>query len=83
MKIRIMVFLASLLCTIGSHAHVIVGFSPEGSAQKLVMNTLNIARHSINLMGYSFTSPEVVKALIGALMYAWCSIAKPTRAERA
>lgn len=66
MKIRIMVFLASLLCTIGGHAHVIVGFSPEGSAQKLVMNTLNSTHHAINLMGYSFTSPEVVKALIAA-----------------
>ncbi len=30
------------------------------------MNTLNSAHQSINLMGYSFTSPEVVKALIAA-----------------
>lgn len=41
-------------------------FSPEGSAQQLVINTLNSAQQSINLMGYSFTSPEVVKALIVA-----------------
>lgn len=66
MKIRTMVFLASLLLTTICRADVLVGFSPEGSAQQLVMNTLNSAHQSINLMGYSFTSPEVVKALIAA-----------------
>lgn len=66
MNMRTMIFLASLLCTVGCHADVIVGFSPEGSAQQLVINTLNSAHQSINLMGYSFTSPEVVKALIAA-----------------
>lgn len=66
MKIRTMVFLASLLCTVGCHADVLVGFSPEGSAQQLVMSTLSSARQSIYVMGYSFTSPEVVKALIAA-----------------
>lgn len=43
-----------------------VGFSPEGSALQLVVNTLNDARQSIRLMGYSFTSREVVKALMDA-----------------
>ncbi len=59
---------SSLACCVLSDAMLMYwwGFSPEGSAQKLVMNTLNIARHSINLMGYSFTSPEVVKALLAA-----------------
>lgn len=66
MKIRTMVFLASLLLTTICRADVLVGFSPEGSAQQLVINTLNSAQQSINLMGYSFTSPEVVKALIAA-----------------
>lgn len=66
MKIRTMVFLASLLLTTICRADVLVGFSPEGSARQLVINTLNSARHSINLMGYSFTSPEVVKALMAA-----------------
>lgn len=42
------------------------GFSPEGSALQLVLNTLDNARQSIRLMGYFFTSPEVVKALIVA-----------------
>ena len=43
-----------------------VGFSPEGSAQQLVLRTLDDARESIRLMGYSFTSPEVVKSLVAA-----------------
>lgn len=43
-----------------------VGFSPGGSAESLVLRTLNSARQSIRLIGYSFTSPEVVRALIAA-----------------
>ncbi|UZB34965.1 phospholipase D family nuclease [Erwinia amylovora] len=42
------------------------GFSPEGSAQQLVLRTLDDARESIRLMGYSFTSPDVVKSLVAA-----------------
>lgn len=43
-----------------------VGFSPGGSAESLVLRTLDSARQSIRLIGYSFTSPEVVRALIAA-----------------
>lgn len=43
-----------------------VGFSPEGSALKVVLKTLDEAHDSIRLMGYSFTSPEVVKSLVAA-----------------
>ncbi|MBP2157424.1 phospholipase D family protein [Erwinia rhapontici] len=43
-----------------------VGFSPEGSALKLVLSTLDDARENIRLMGYSFTSPEIVKSLVAA-----------------
>ena len=42
------------------------GFSPEGSAQQLVLRTLDDTRENIRLMGYSFTSPEVVKSLVAA-----------------
>ena len=41
-----------------------VGFSPEGSALQLVLKTIESAQHDIRLMGYSFTSPEVVSALV-------------------
>lgn len=47
-------------------ASIDVGFSPEGSAQQLVLRTLDEARENIRLMGYSFTSPEVVRSLITA-----------------
>ncbi|MDR5776987.1 MULTISPECIES: phospholipase D family protein [unclassified Caballeronia] len=43
-----------------------VGFTPGGSAEALVLKTLNSARQSIRLIGYSFTSPEIVQALIDA-----------------
>ncbi|QFI19877.1 phospholipase D family protein (plasmid) [Klebsiella aerogenes] len=42
------------------------GFSPEGSALQLILNTVNRAEYSIRVMGYSFSSPEVVKALVTA-----------------
>lgn len=43
-----------------------VGFSPEGSAEQLVLRTLDEAHKSIRLMGYSFTSPTIVKSLVAA-----------------
>jgi len=43
-----------------------VDFSPEGSAQRLVLQTIHEAHRSIRLAGYSFTSPEVVRGLIDA-----------------
>ncbi len=42
------------------------GFSPEGSAEQLVLKTIEAAQHNIRLMGYPFTSPEVAGALISA-----------------
>lgn len=41
-------------------------FSPERGALELVLNTIGSARESIRMMGYSFTSPEVVRALVDA-----------------
>ncbi|MEG2389797.1 phospholipase D family protein [Pseudomonas kurunegalensis] len=43
-----------------------VGFSPEGSAQDLVLRTIGVAKNSIRLSAYMMTSPEVTKALIAA-----------------
>ena len=56
-------FATSVSATVPS---IDVGFSPEGSAQQLVLRTLDDAHESIRLMGYSFTSPEVVKSLVAA-----------------
>jgi phosphatidylserine/phosphatidylglycerophosphate/cardiolipin synthase-like enzyme len=36
------------------------------SAEQLVIRTLDDAHDSIRLMGYSFTSPDVVKSLVAA-----------------
>lgn len=41
-------------------------FSPEGSAQQIVLSTLQGARESIRLMGYTFTSPEIARELTAA-----------------
>ncbi|SCC91605.1 Phospholipase D/Transphosphatidylase [Thiomonas sp. X19] len=43
-----------------------VGFSPDGSAERLVLATIAGARHSIQLAAYSFTASAVAKALIAA-----------------
>lgn len=65
--------LSGLLCLslsaalpVSASPSVQAGFSPEGSALQLVLNTIGSAQQSIRLMGYSFTSPEVVKSLVAA-----------------
>lgn len=52
-------------------ANIETGFSPEGTALQLVLKTITTAQQEIRLMGYSFTSPEVVRALVGANAGAW------------
>lgn len=47
-------------------ASIEAGFSPEGTALPLVLKTIETAQRQICLMGYSFTSPEVVRALVRA-----------------
>ncbi|HEB4876164.1 TPA: phospholipase D family protein [Kluyvera ascorbata F0526] len=71
MKLNTQIAATALWLTLSTGAAVAapsidVGFSPEGSAQQLVLRTINDARESIRLMGYSFTSPEVVKRLVAA-----------------
>lgn len=43
-----------------------VGFSPEGTAQQLVINVIGSAKDNIRMMAYSFTAPDIMKALIAA-----------------
>jgi len=43
-----------------------VGFSPEGTAESLVLKVIGSARSSIRLAGYLFTSPVIVRALTDA-----------------
>lgn len=43
-----------------------VGFSPEGSASALVLDIINNAKHSIRMLSYVMTSPDIVNALVAA-----------------
>ncbi|VVE57539.1 endonuclease [Pandoraea anhela] len=43
-----------------------VGFSPEGSARSLVLDTLGSAKHSIRMLAYSFQAPDIMEALVAA-----------------
>jgi len=43
-----------------------VGFSPDGSAEALVLRALNNSRQSVRLAAYTFTAPPVVRALIAS-----------------
>jgi phosphatidylserine/phosphatidylglycerophosphate/cardiolipin synthase-like enzyme len=47
-------------------ATVQVGFSPEGSAQTLVLDVIHTAKHDIRMMGYDFTAPDIAHALVDA-----------------
>ena len=49
-----------------AHASIQVGFSPEGSARALVLDSINHAQHSIDMMAYSFQSADIVQALVNA-----------------
>lgn len=43
-----------------------VGFSPEGTAARLVNDTIDGAHHSIHVAAYSFTSIDIARHLIDA-----------------
>lgn len=43
-----------------------VGFSPEGSARELVLQVINQAHTSIQMIGYSFQAADIAQALVNA-----------------
>jgi len=43
-----------------------VGFSPEGTARQLVLDTLGSAQHSIQMLAYSFQATDITQALVEA-----------------
>jgi phosphatidylserine/phosphatidylglycerophosphate/cardiolipin synthase-like enzyme len=81
-RIALAVAFAGILVSVNSHAapldrllgatsitreaEIEVGFSPEGTAEKLVLKTIDASRHSIRIAAYSFTSAGVVSSLIEA-----------------
>lgn len=42
------------------------GFSPNGSAERLILKVIHTSQKSIRLAAYSFTSPVIVRALVDA-----------------
>jgi phosphatidylserine/phosphatidylglycerophosphate/cardiolipin synthase-like enzyme len=73
MRVSITVVLTALLASyvpfseaapVSASCATEVGFSPEGSAAKLVDYAIESAHQSIRLAAYSFTAPDVVRALI-------------------
>jgi phosphatidylserine/phosphatidylglycerophosphate/cardiolipin synthase-like enzyme len=61
--------LAALLCAplpSGAEPSVQVGFSPEGSARQLVLETIGSAKQSIQMLAYSFQAPDIAQALVDA-----------------
>lgn len=49
-----------------TYAEYQVGFSTDGSAERLVMRTINQAKKTLDMATYSFTSIPVVNALLAA-----------------
>ncbi|MBN9424731.1 MAG: endonuclease [Candidatus Accumulibacter sp. 66-26] len=75
MKLRALLALsvAALLSFIPlSHAdapaatRIDVGFSPDGAAERLVIDAIRSARRSVRLVAYSFTAAPIVRALVDA-----------------
>jgi len=58
--------IASPNMTMAAAADIEVGFSPDGSAEALVLRSINSARQSVRLAAYTFTAPYVVRALIAS-----------------
>ncbi|MHC0506417.1 phospholipase D family nuclease [Achromobacter aegrifaciens] len=46
--------------------NVQVGFSPEGSARALVLETIGGAKRSIQILAYAFQAPDIMQALVDA-----------------
>lgn len=56
----------SIALSVTAAPSIQTAFSPERGALQLVLSTIGSARDSIRMMGYSFTSPEVVRVLVDA-----------------
>lgn len=48
------------------HSKIEVGFSPGGTALNTILTLINSARSDIHIAAYSFTSPDIVRALVAA-----------------
>lgn len=53
-------------CPAQAQSRVEVGFSPEGSARQLVLETVASAKVSIQVLAYAFQAPDIAQALVDA-----------------
>lgn len=58
--------LLSIPVLVQAEPNVQVGFSPEGSAQKAVLETIAGAKHDIQILAYAFQAPDIMQALVAA-----------------
>ncbi|MFT4174264.1 MAG: phospholipase D family protein [Rhodocyclaceae bacterium] len=67
-NIRLVVLTALLSASSLLHAEptIQVGFSPEGSARTLVLETIRNAKQSIQMLAYAFQAPDIMQALVDA-----------------
>lgn len=61
-----LITLFSLFASVHAQTTIDVGFSPEGSAEKLIIKAIDTAKKDIRVAAYSFTSPQIIKSLINA-----------------
>lgn len=58
--------LLSIPVLVQAEPSVQVGFSPEGSAQKLVLETIASSQQDIQILAYAFQAPDIIQALVAA-----------------
>ncbi|WP_239001203.1 phospholipase D-like domain-containing protein [Pantoea stewartii] len=65
-SVRVSLFILSAVSSISVSAgdNIAVGFSPGGSAQRLILNLIAGAGKTLNIAAYEFTSRPVADALI-------------------
>lgn len=65
-RLLALVVSVSVLAGPAGAASLQTGFSPEGSAEALVLKVIGSAKHDLRMMSYSFTSPTISAALAKA-----------------
>lgn len=67
-SIRRLTFAVLLCAALAAHAEpeIQVGFSPEGSARQLVLETIGGAKERIQILAYAFQAPDIMQALVDA-----------------
>lgn len=65
---RLVLLVALLILPLPSQAEpgVEAGFSPEGSAHRLILKSIREAKHSIQILAYSFQARDIMQALVDA-----------------